>query len=166
MLSIHCKIALFFLFPSLACPPFWKFRNGEHAHYVGLVVAYTWNREKQMFVALGKEFDMVLGWKLNRIESIGTYSLRKSLEVMHHFKAVWMISLCHMLIQKKIINIKSVPEILHISDIQCQLILMKHLSSFFRMTILIYSILHLGYCISSPLWIYSTSVISSCTIWL
>ena len=27
-------------------------------HYVGLVVAYTWNREKQMFVALGKEFDM------------------------------------------------------------------------------------------------------------
>ena len=32
--------------------------NGEHAHYVGLVVAYTWNREKQMFVALGKEFDM------------------------------------------------------------------------------------------------------------
>ena len=25
MLSIHCKIALFFLFPSLACPPFWKF---------------------------------------------------------------------------------------------------------------------------------------------
>ena len=29
-------------------------------HYVGLVVAYTWNREKQMFVALGKEFDMFL----------------------------------------------------------------------------------------------------------
>ena len=36
-----------------------KIRNGEHVHYVGLVVAYTWNREKQMFVALGKEFDMV-----------------------------------------------------------------------------------------------------------
>ena len=36
-----------------------KIRNGEHAHYVGLMVAYTWNREKQMFVALGKEFDMV-----------------------------------------------------------------------------------------------------------
>ena len=36
-----------------------KIRNGEHAHYVGLVVAYTWNREKQMFVALGKEFDML-----------------------------------------------------------------------------------------------------------
>ena len=35
-----------------------KIRNGEHAHYVGLVVAYTWNREKQMFVALGKDFDM------------------------------------------------------------------------------------------------------------
>ena len=29
-------------------------------HYVGLVVAYTWNREKQMFVALGEEFDMLL----------------------------------------------------------------------------------------------------------
>ena len=27
-------------------------------HHVGLVVAYTWNREQQMFVALGKEFDM------------------------------------------------------------------------------------------------------------
>ena len=31
---------------------------GEHTYYVGLVVAYNWNREKQMFVALGKEFDM------------------------------------------------------------------------------------------------------------
>ena len=36
-----------------------KIRNGEHAHYVRLVVAYTWNREKQMFVALRKEFDML-----------------------------------------------------------------------------------------------------------
>ena len=27
-------------------------------YHEGLVVAYTWNREKQMFVALGKEFDM------------------------------------------------------------------------------------------------------------
>ena len=27
-------------------------------HHESLVVAYTWNREKQMFVALGKEFDM------------------------------------------------------------------------------------------------------------
>ena len=35
-----------------------KIRNGEHAHYVGLIVAYTWNREKEMFVALGKDFDM------------------------------------------------------------------------------------------------------------
>ena len=90
----------------------------------------------------------------------------KSLVVMQHFRAVWMISLCHMLIQKKIIIISSVTEILHINVIQCQLILMKHLSSFLRMTILIYSILNLGYCISSPLWLYSTSVISSCTIWL
>ena len=46
-------ISLFGLFIIL------KIRNGEHAHYVGLVVAYTWNREKQMFVALGKEFDMI-----------------------------------------------------------------------------------------------------------
>ena len=90
----------------------------------------------------------------------------KSLVVMHHFRAVWMISLCHMLIQKKIIIISSVTEILHINVIQCQLILMKHLGSFLRLTILIDSILDLGYCISSPLWLYSTSVISSCTIWL
>ena len=75
-----------------------------------------------------------------------------------------MISLCHMLIQKKIIIISSVTEILHINVIQCQLILMKHLSSFLRMTILIYSILNLGYWISSPLWLYSTSVINSCII--
>ena len=75
-----------------------------------------------------------------------------------------MTSLCHMLIQKKIIIISSVTEILHINVIQCQLILMKHLGSFLRLTILIYSILNLGYCISSPLWLYSTSVISSCTI--
>ena len=34
-----------------------------------------------------------------------------------------MISLCHMLIQKKIIIISSVIEILHINVIQCQLIL-------------------------------------------
>ena len=90
----------------------------------------------------------------------------KSLVVMHHFRAVWMISLCHMLIQKKIIIISSVTEILHINVIQCQLILMKHLSSFLRMTILIYSILNLGYCISSPLWLYSISGISSCIMWL
>ena len=35
-----------------------KISKGEHAHFVGLVVACTWNREKQMFVALGKGFDM------------------------------------------------------------------------------------------------------------
>ena len=52
-----------------------------------------------------------------------------------------MISLCHMLIQKKSIIVSSVTEILHINVIQCQLILMKLLSSFLRMTILIYSIL-------------------------
>ena len=61
MLSIHCKIALFFSFFGLSA--ILKIRNGEHAHYVGLVVAYTWNREKQMFVALGKEFDMVIQHK-------------------------------------------------------------------------------------------------------
>ena len=75
-----------------------------------------------------------------------------------------MISLCHMLFQNKIIIISGVTEILLINVIQCQLILMKHLSLFLRMTILIYSILNLGYCISNPLWLYSTSVISSCTI--
>ena len=56
-----------------------------------------------------------------------------------------MISLSHKLIQKKIIIISSVTEILHIYVIQCQLILMKHLSLFLRMTILIYLILNLGY---------------------
>ena len=45
-----------------------KIRNGEHAHHMGLVVAYTWIREKQMFVALGKEFDMrLLLWIDRRI---------------------------------------------------------------------------------------------------
>ena len=59
MLSIHCKIALFFFISLFGLSAILKIRNGEHAHYVGLVVAYTWNREKQMFVALGKEFDMI-----------------------------------------------------------------------------------------------------------
>ena len=45
-----------------------------------------------------------------------------------------------MLIQKKSITISSVSEILHINAIQGQLILVKHLNSFLRMTILIYSI--------------------------
>ena len=58
MLRIHCKIALFFLIFLFDLSAIWKIHNGEHAHYVRLVVAYTWNREKQMFVALGKEFDM------------------------------------------------------------------------------------------------------------
>ena len=48
-----------------------KIRNGEHAHYVGLVVAYTWSREKQMFVALGKEFDM--STKTGPSSELGTY---------------------------------------------------------------------------------------------
>ena len=58
MLRIHCKIALFFLIFLFDLSAIWKIHNGEHAHYVRLVVAYTWNREKQMFVALGKELDM------------------------------------------------------------------------------------------------------------
>ena len=58
MLRIHCKIALCFLISLFDLSAILKIRNGEHAHYVGLVVAYTWNREKQIFVALGKEFDM------------------------------------------------------------------------------------------------------------
>ena len=57
MLSIHCKIAFFFI-SLFGLSAILKTRNGKHAHYVGLVVAYTWNREKQMFVALGIEFDM------------------------------------------------------------------------------------------------------------
>ena len=60
----------------------------------------------------------------------------------------------------------SVTKILHINAIQCHSILMKHLTSFVWMTILIYSILKLGYYIFSPLWLHSTLVISSCTIWL
>ena len=59
MLRIHCKIALCFLISLFDLSAILKIRNGEHAHYVRLVVAYTWNREKQMFVALGKEFDML-----------------------------------------------------------------------------------------------------------
>ena len=51
---------------------------------------------------------------------------------MHHFRAVWMISLCHMLIQKKSIIISSVTEILHINVIHCQLILMKHFEFIFK----------------------------------
>ena len=61
MLSIHCKIVLFFFISLLGLSAILKIRNGEHAHYVGSVVAYTWNREKKMFVALGKEFDMIQG---------------------------------------------------------------------------------------------------------
>ena len=66
-MSIHCKIALFFSFFGLST--ILKIRNGEHAHYVGLVVAYTWNREKQMFVALGKEIDMFtqLKWQVYQL---------------------------------------------------------------------------------------------------
>ena len=52
----------------------------------------------------------------------------KSLVVMHRFRAAWMIPLCHILIQKKIIIVSSVTEILHINVIQLQSILMKHLS--------------------------------------
>ena len=59
MLSIHYKVALFFFISLFGLSTILKIRNGEHAHYVGLVVAYTWNREKQMFVVLGKEFDML-----------------------------------------------------------------------------------------------------------
>ena len=59
MLRIHCKIALCFLISLFDLSAILKIRNGEHAHYLRLVVVYTCDREKQMFVALGKEFDMV-----------------------------------------------------------------------------------------------------------
>ena len=61
-----------------------------------------------------------------------------------------MIPLCHILIQKKIIIVSSVTEILHINVIQLQSILMKHLSSYLRMTILINSNLNLGYGFTPP----------------
>ena len=32
----------------------------KHAHYLRLAAAAAWSQEKQMSVALGKEFDMVL----------------------------------------------------------------------------------------------------------
>ena len=70
MLSIHCKIAVFFISP-FDLSAILKIRNREHAHYVGLVVAYTWNREKQMFVALGKEFDMMTGTKALSVSGYG-----------------------------------------------------------------------------------------------
>ena len=43
---------------------------------MGLVVAYTWNREKQMFVALGKEFDMI-PWERNWYELAFKYFIFK-----------------------------------------------------------------------------------------
>ena len=55
-----------------------KIRKGEHAHFVGLVVAYTWNREKQMFVALGKEFDMT-----------PFYSLKDFIIIQSEIKLTW-----------------------------------------------------------------------------
>ena len=61
-----------------------------------------------------------------------------------------MILRCHILIQKKSVVVSSVTEILHITVIQFQLILMKHLSSYLRVTILIYSILNLGYGLTPP----------------
>ena len=79
MLSIHCFIFLISLFGLSAIL---KIRNGEHAHYVGLVVAYTWNREKQMFVALGKEFDM----RTERIRFIFCFSSNCSFKFISDVK--------------------------------------------------------------------------------
>ena len=42
-----------------------KIRCVEYAHYVQLAAASAWNREKQMFVAKEKEFDMVM-YRSNR----------------------------------------------------------------------------------------------------
>ena len=52
------KSLCFFFISLFGLSAILKIRNGEHTYYVGLVVAYNWNREKQMLVALGKEFDM------------------------------------------------------------------------------------------------------------
>ena len=58
MLSIHCKIAFFFI-SLFGLSAILKISQRTACALHGLVVAYTWNREKQMFVALGKEFDML-----------------------------------------------------------------------------------------------------------
>ena len=81
MLRIHCKIALCFLISLFDLSAILKIRNGEHAYYVGLVVAYTWNREKQMFVALGKVFDMCV--ESQRRKAISRISL------FHHHYFIW-----------------------------------------------------------------------------
>ena len=60
MLSIHCKIALFFFISLFGLSAILKISQRTACALHGLVVAYTWNREKQMIVALGKEFDMWL----------------------------------------------------------------------------------------------------------
>ena len=57
-----------------------KIRNGEHTYYVGLVVAYNWNREKQMFVALRKEFDRL---------SVALYTI-----CVRHVKVLIVVPLC------------------------------------------------------------------------
>ena len=100
MLHIHCKIALFFFHLPLWLVCHFEIRNGVHAHYVGLVVAYTWNREKQMFVALGKEFDMT-----DRAQHRGPRAmtesqifpiqpdLTKSLRILSYDFSVWKISI-------------------------------------------------------------------------
>ena len=59
-----------------------KIRNGEHTYYVGLVVAYNWNREKQMFVALGKEFDM-----LSKI----LYGFVSVIHILYSKDATWLV---------------------------------------------------------------------------
>ena len=73
MLRIHCKIALCFLISLFDLSAILKIRNGEHAHYLRLMVAYTWNREKQMFVALGKEFEMKLTSIQKTIRRLSVY---------------------------------------------------------------------------------------------
>ena len=57
-----------------------KIRNREHVHYVGLVVAYTWNRKKKMFVALRKEFDRL---------SVALYTI-----CVRHVKVLIVVPLC------------------------------------------------------------------------
>ena len=65
-----------------------KIRNWEHAHYVGLVDAYTWNREKQMFVAMGKEFDMLYMLTVDA----STFSQKKASRQrgVSRYKLVWI----------------------------------------------------------------------------
>ena len=112
MLSIHCKIALFFFISLFGLSAILKIRNGEHAHYTGLVVAYTWNREKQMFVARGKSLIWIIfdkrkfrGWnglfpKLHPHQLIlkAQFLDNKNFSLSAAFKTIFIHLLCFLIL--------------------------------------------------------------------